>query len=743
MTDDAILREFLVEAKENLDALDQNLVALERNPSDQSTVDNIFRSLHSIKGAAGFFDFAKLESIAHAGENLLNLVREGVIGIDTHKTSLLLTVLDAMRDILASLERGAGEGTATYADLIQDLNDAIDNPTTAAAPAPESPAPPPAQTSPAPPAPPAATPPPAPDAAAPRDAPEDAAETIRVDVTILDELMDLVGELVLSRNQILQLTQHQMSGQLTQSSQQLNRITTELQERVMKTRMQPIKQVWSRFPRIVRDLSVGLGKRVRVEMEGKETELDRTLIEAIKDPLTHLVRNSVDHGIEPPDARIAAGKEPEGRFSLRAYHESGQVIIEVEDDGAGIDPERVKRKAVEKGLITSEAMATMTAKEALNLVFRPGFSTAERVTNISGRGVGMDVVRSNIEKIGGSIDVESRVGQGTRFRIKIPLTLAIIPALMVSARGGSFAIPQVNVVELIRVKAADVEKSIELVQGAITMRLRGRILPLVDFGALLAGRSPIAPSDRGAPDGTLGATSVNIAILQANKKKFGLLVDGIEESQEIVVKPLGRQLQDIPMYAGATILGDGTVALILDTLGLAQESGLLVDEQAADQDDHDATRANQGEMQTVLLVQDEADGRLAIPLSTIARLEKFPLSRIEVVGGREVVQYGDDILRLVRLHDVLPMTAPRHAAAAEDGGSDHVYVVVFADGDTPLGLVTDRILDVAETPVSKLKPPTRRGVRGTSVIRDRVTEFLDVDAMKRAGREIVQEASHA
>ena len=392
--------------------------------------------------------------------------------------------------------------------------------------------------------------------------------TIRVDVDLLDSLMRLVGELVLTRNQVVQHAGGLGDQALTRASQRLNLIASELQEGVMKTRMQPIDHVWSKLTRVVRDLGVGCGKQVRLEMQGRDTELDKTILEAVKDPLTHLVRNSVDHGIESPEARVAAGKSPEGTLLLRAYHEGGQVNIEITDDGGGINPKKIAAKALERGLVTADELARMSEREMTSMIFLPGFSTAAVVTNVSGRGVGMDVVKTNIEKIGGTVDVQSAVGAGTTFRIKIPLTLAIIPALTVRCDGDRYAIPQVSLVELVRLEGEDGSKGIEQISGAPVLRLRGSLLPLVHLDTELG-------VGQGAADGRPAEGATFIVVLQAEDRQFGLVVDEVLDTEEIVVKPLGQQLKGISVYAGATILGDGRVALILDALALAQQAHVV------------------------------------------------------------------------------------------------------------------------------------------------------------------------
>lgn len=480
-------------------------------------------------------------------------------------------------------------------------------------------------------------------------APSVSESTIRVDVGLLDELMNLVGELVLARNQVLQFTSKQDDRTFIGTSQRLDLITTELQEGIMQTRMQPIGNVWNKFPRVVRDLATAHGKKVRIEMEGKETELDKTIIEAIKDPLTHLVRNAVDHGIEMPKERIARGKPEEGLLILRAFHEGGQVNIEIFEDGAGIDPEKVKQKALEKGLIAREQAARMGDREAVNLIFMPGLSMAERVTKISGRGVGMDVVKTNIEKIGGTVDIQSRLGEGTTLKIRIPLTLAIIPALIVNSGGDRYAIPQVSLLELVRLEGEQARSGIEMIHGAPVYRLRGSLLPLVHLNRELEIEEKVEEAVVGAASNGQGAV-INIVVLQADERQFGLIVDGIHDTEEIVVKPLGKQIKGLSAFAGATIMGDGRVALILDALGLAQRASVVSEVRDRTLVDQDArTQEDQAERQAMLVFGMGDGHRLAMPLCMVARLEKFPRSAVERAGNQEAVQYRNQIMPLIRL----------------------------------------------------------------------------------------------
>lgn len=698
---DEVVREFLVESYEGLDRLDRDLVALEQHPRDHDLLAGVFRCIHTIKGTCGFLGFSRLEAVSHVGENLLSLLRDGKLLLTPEITSALLQLVDAIRRILAGIETTGQEPDAEYTALI-DLLTRLQSPseTPVAAPASAEPA--------------AAVE----GAEARGSAVSDT--NIRVDVGLLDKLMNLVGELVLARNQILQYTATHEDSAFTATSQRLNLITSELQEGVMKTRMQPIGNIWGKLPRVVRDVATACGKQVAIEMEGKETELDKTIIEAIKDPLTHIVRNSVDHGLELPAVRLAAGKPAEGRLVLRAFHEGGQVNLEICDDGAGINVERVRRKAVERGLITLDQAARMTEREVHHLIFLPGFSTAETVSNISGRGVGMDVVRTNIEKIGGAVDIHSVAGQGTTLKIRIPLTLAIIPALTITSGGERYAIPQVNLLELVRLEGDDARKGIEMIHGAPVYRLRGRLLPLADLNHELE-----LGEGRMGPDGAL-----NIVVLQADGRAFGLTVDEINDTEEIVVKPLGRQLKGIPVFAGATIMGDGRVALIVDVLGLAQRARIVAETRERAQIETNPGRlgdAHDDEKQTLLVLGLGEDCRLAIPLSAVARLEELRRESVESAGGHEVVQYRGAILPLLWLSRLL-------GAPPQPDSGGPLQVVVYADRGQRVGLVVDCVLDIVEETIT-LEPPIESGdLLGSAVIQGRVTDLLDVRSLIRRAR---------
>ena len=558
--------------------------------------------------------------------------------------------------------------------------------------------------------------------------PETAVETIRVGVTLLDRLMNLVGELVLARNQLLQFSNSTQDPSFQAVSQRMNLIATELQEEVMKTRMQPIGNIWSKFPRTVRDLALSCGKEVRLEMEGQDTELDRTIIEAIKDPLTHLVRNSMDHGIEEPETRKRTGKDPTGILRLRAFHEGGQVNIEISDDGAGLNVDRIRQKAIERGLVSSQQATAMPDRDVFNLIFLPGFSTADKVTNVSGRGVGMDVVKTNVEKIGGTVDILSTPGRGTSVRVRIPLTLAIIPALIVTCGGERFAIPQVSLSELVRLDHHNGSTGIELVHGVPVYRLRGRLLPLVYLDRELAIPSETNPGP--ANPGTGRPAAINIVVLQAQNRQFGLIVDGITDTEEIVVKPLGRQLKGISAYSGATIMGDGRVALILDVTGLAQRAKVIADAHAPAPNEglREAGLEGVRDEHALLLAENGLERRVAIPLSMVARLEEFPRTVIERAGTHEVMQYRGQIIPLVRLSEIIP--SPNDPEMLANASS--IQVVIYSEGRHTVGLIVDRILDIVEesAPVEPLAP--RTGVIGSFVTQHYVTDLLDVPAIVRA-----------
>lgn len=731
-----IVNEFLVESYENLDRLDKDLVELEQDPGNTETLSSIFRTIHTIKGTCGFIGLHKLEKVAHVGENLLGKLRDGELALNPPRTSALLAMVDAIRQMLGCIESNRNEGDVDYTSLVDTLGKMLTDegslevassaPALAAEPVEEE-----------------------------KDkkefvpaelkkdrrqsTPEEQADfvakngdkrattdrrketrgvadsSIRVDVDILDRLMNLVGELVLARNQILQYAPAKNDSSFIATSQHLNLVTTELQEGVMKTRMQPIGNIWGKFPRVVRDLSMAVGKKIRLEMEGKDTELDKTLIEAIKDPLTHIVRNSCDHGIETPEKRVASGKDEEGVLLLRAFHEGGQVNIEIIDDGGGIDPEKIKNIALSKNVITQEQADRMGDRELVNLVFAPGFSTAEKVTNVSGRGVGMDVVRTNIEKIGGSVDIQSVPGKGTTLRVKIPLTLAIIPALIITTAGERYAIPQVNLLELVRLDGEQAKASVELIQGAPVYRLRGNLLPLVSLNDELK----VAKEEE--------SDAINIVVLHADERQFGLVVEGISDTEEIVVKPLGKQLKGISAFSGATIMGDGKLALILDVMGLAQKARVIAEHQDKSLARSATAQGLGSDRETLLIFGVDEDDRIAIPLSEVARLEEFKRSDVERSGEQDVVQYRGEIMPLIYLKKILK----GEDSVAEGSEKELMQAVVYTKNERSVGLVVERIIDIVDETVTVKRGANRPGVLGTIVVQDRVTDLLDVENIVR------------
>jgi two-component system chemotaxis sensor kinase CheA len=757
---DDIVEEFLVESHENLDQLDTDLVALEQEPDSRERLSSIFRTIHTIKGTSGFLAFNRLEEVTHVGENMLSRLRDGELALTPERTNVLLQMVDTVRSLLTSIEASGGEGTVDVSAVVAAISAAMDASPAAAAPvaAKKAPAKAAAKKAPAKKAPAkaaakkapakttrkaaaAAVPVPRPAAeAAPVDADDVGRETpelkdlptppaehapatpdgeqrrgvadstIRVDVDLLDSLMLLVGELVLTRNQIVQYVGRSNDTDLVRAAQRLNLIASELQEGVMKTRMQPIDHIWSKLPRVVRDLGLQLKKSVRLEMEGRDTELDKTLLEAVKDPLTHLVRNSVDHGIETADVRTSTGKPAEGVLTLRAKHESGQVVVEVADDGAGIDPARIGAKAVERGLISQDVLNRMGPQDILQMIFLPGFSTAAAVTNVSGRGVGMDVVKTNIEAIGGTIEVESQPGEGTCMRLRIPLTLAIVPALTVECAGDRYAIPQISLQELVSLDAEKAATAVEEVGGAPVYRLRGELLPLVRLSEVLG-----LPSDR--DDG-----HVVIAVLRSEGRRFGLVVDRVINTEEIVVKAVGGQLKSIGLYSGATVLGDGTVALILDVQALARRAlrTETTDRQEAREAAAASAAATESERQRMLLAAIGEGRRVAIPLDTVTRLEQVRAEAVEKVGNREVVQYRGRILPMVRLD--------RHLGAYGHSEREVLEVIVYTDHGRSVAIVVEEILDIVDGEAAVRSDIDDMGLLGSAVLGDKVTELLDVRA---------------
>ncbi len=733
---DELTREFLIESQEGLDRMERCLTDLEERPDDAALIADVFRSVHTIKGTTGFLGFKRLEKLAHAGENLLGQLREGKLSANPPIITGLLQLLDGLRSILKTIESSGHEGDGSDTKIIANLEElqspvqertaqpvvrAHAGPVKLRVPRnpaalPETPlVPPPPQELPTasvphPPVPPSPSEAPEAETSRPRTSPSTSAaeSTLRVDVTLLNRMMNLVGELVLTRNQVLQATS--ADPKMTLLSRRLDMVTADLRESVMKARMQPVSNVFSKMPRMVRDLAQALDRRVRLQMEGQETELDKSLLEAIKDPLTHAVRNSLDHGIETPAVREAAGKDPEGTLRLRAMQEGSHVIIEVADDGAGIAVEKVREKAIERGLIAADRAAVLSERELLQLIFLPGFSTAAAVTNVSGRGVGMDVVRTNVEKIGGKVEIDSRAGKGTTLRLRIPLTLAIIPALIVRSVQQSFALPQGALSELVHVPAEEAATTIEWIEDAPLYRLRGKLLPLVFLDTLLM------PANAGGNERDRDSF---IAILDADGRRFGLVVDGLADPEEIVVKPLSSALKGIGLYSGATVLGSGDLALILDPGSIAMKAGITMsgEEEAAH-----ATEDETSEVTTAaeFLLVEVAGRRAAVPLGDVLRIEQIAVKRIEYVGLRPVINFDGQLLPVDDTAGVL--------AAAEDNPEMQIVVVVCRDGNRHVGIAVSHVLDVA-TGADLVEAGTSVRTGGVTLLKEYVTGVVNLGAI--------------
>jgi len=732
---DQILTEFLIEAREIFDQLDLDFVQLEQTPEDKKLVGNIFRAMHTLKGSSGFFAFHRLEKVAHAGESLLSKIRDGALVLNADMTDALLETSDRLREIVASIERSRVEPSGDDSSLITILKSLTDGDSPLAskpAPAARAPVEPSRQeeeyqkeqitrqelvsvtvalpnqtintgvaTN--------------PDDIDTKDGAKstEIVAPVKVSVELLDKLMNLVSEMVLARNRLLSFAINSGDTNFSNTVRTIDMVTLELQERMMKTRMQPISQVWTKFPRLVRDISQECGKQVELIQIGAETELDRTLLEGIRDPLVHIIRNSVDHGIETPAVRLAGGKKEKGVITLKSMHENGMVVIEITDDGAGIDVPLVAKKAIEKGLITQEKMSKLSEREIIDFIYLPGFSTKEKITNLSGRGVGMDVVRTNVQQIGGSVDI-STSSKGTKLRLRIPLTLAIMPAVFVRCRSQRFAIPQNNLFEMVRHEPQEGVTGLEDFYGLPVFRLRNKLIPL-----LFLNRELRLSDEKPRNDEIL-----NIVVVQAAGIRFGLVVDEVLFMQEVVVKPVGPLLKGTPTYSGATILGDGMVAMILDIGGIAIRSGLiskLLDKQFEEniQTDTDVVQNSQA-----MLLFDLLDlERIAIPLDYVDRLETFPVARIEQRGNQEVILYGDQIMKLIWLSDYV-----EGASHKDLYGDESISVVVHYHDDQPIGFIVKKIHDIVLVPSEIIMiPPRQRGIIGSSIVNEEVVSILNVE----------------
>ncbi len=725
---DDLLREFVIETNESLDVVDVELVRFEQDPNNAKILDNVFRLVHTIKGTCGFLGLPRLEALAHAAETLMGKFRDGVPATNDAVT-LILSTIDRIKQILDSLEREQREPEGADDDLISDLERMVERVAPSSAPAAprhtvgtlipqvlERPLRP-GEVSldelervfretavdipSAKPAKPAS----AEAVAKDEDLAKAGGQSIRVTVDTLEHLMTMVSELVLTRNQLLEIVRRHEDSEFKVPLQRLSNVTAELQEGVMKTRMQPIGNAWQKLPRIVRDLSNELGKQIDLEMQGAETELDRQVLDLIKDPLTHMVRNSADHGLETPEQRRAAGKPEHGRIRLSAYHEGGHIIIQIADDGRGLDTARIKAKALAQGLTSEAELEKMSEAQIHKFIFTPGFSTAAKVTSVSGRGVGMDVVRNNIDQIGGTIDVKSVAGAGLSFSIKIPLTLAIVAALIVEAGGDRFAIPQIAVVELVRARGGS-EHRVERIKDTAVLRLRDKLLPLTRLSQLLGTEIDAGDVESGF-----------IVVIQVGSQSFGIVVDSVFHTEEIVVKPMSSKLRHIALFSGNTILGDGSVIMIVDPNGIAQSFGSAVTSQLDTKDNVGTGHSVSDERtKTSLLVFRAGSSQAkAVPLALITRLEEVDAHKIELSNGRHMIQYRGQLMPLVSMNENVRVK-----------GEGAQPLLVFSDGARSMALVVDEIVDIVEDRLDIQVGSDNSGVLGSAIIKGQATEIIDV-----------------
>lgn len=756
---DDLLTEFLTETSENLAVLDVELVKFEQDSSNNAILSNIFRLVHTIKGTSGFLGLPRLEAVAHAGEDVLGKFRDGELEVTPDAVTLVLQTIDTIRDLLGGLEEAGSEPEGDDSGLIGKLRVMADGEVSAAAAEPEPEEAPAVEPAAAPSGPvlneqgfpvaaelleevmaaeasgvksssekemaaemaaersedsdaeaktklPAEVKKTAPSPASEGGAKESAIaqQTIRVNVDLLENLMTLVSELVLTRNALNQMVRGREDSEFNVPFQRLSHITSDLQEGVMKTRMQPIGNAWAKLPRIVRDLALEANKKIDLQMVGAETELDRQVLELIKDPLTHMVRNSADHGLETPAERTEAGKPETGVVLLQAFHEGGHIVIEIADDGRGLNMDRIKGKIIENGLATDEELENMQDQQIQQFIFNAGFSTAAKVTSVSGRGVGMDVVRTNIEKIGGTIELNSVVGKGSTFTIKIPLTLAIVSALIVECTNQRFAVPQISVLELVRASAHS-ENAIEMINNAPVLRLRNRLLPLVQLSSLLKldGATEHGPDDEAF-----------IIVSQVGNYTFGIIVDRVFDTEEIVVKPVAPILRDISLFSGNTILGDGSVIMILDPSGIASATGEISMGAAKAESSVVAETAANNERQAMLVFKSGGESLKAVPLALVARLEEIDLSTVEYSNAQRVVQYRGQLMPLIPYNEDYEWKSEGMQS-----------ILVFTDKDRSMGLVVEEIIDIVEDDVNVELRSSTDGLVGSAVINGKATDIID------------------
>lgn len=731
---DDLLTDFLTETYEALDSIDVELVELEQNPNNKDIIGSIFRLMHTIKGTCGFLGLGRLEKVAHSAENVMGRFRDGDLEIKEAYVTLIFDSIDRIKMLLKTLEQTGAESDGSDADIIAKLDavfegrdgDASAAPNTTPEAMPEAPtqevasdgatsgdedimnavagviaeengvAPTPV---------PAPKPVSTPEEETPsNDAPSVASQSLRVSVDVLENLMNMVSELVLTRNQLLQILRNDKDSVFSAPLQRLNHVVSDLQEGVMQTRMQPVGNAWAKLPRIIRDISNELGKKIKLDMVGQDTELDRQVLDMIKDPLTHMVRNSADHGIETPEARLAVGKPDTGTINLNAFHEGGHIIIEIADDGKGLPLQKIKEKAIANKVCTPGELLELSDKQIQQFIFHAGFSTAEKVTSVSGRGVGMDVVRTNIEKIGGTIDLDSVEGQGSKFTIKIPLTLAIVSALIVECAGERYAVPQLSVQELVMISAKS-DSKIEMINDSPVYRLRDKLLPLVHLNEIL-GLEKIE---------TEGGAHY-IIVTQVGSYIFGIVVDKVFDTEEIVVKPVSDILKSLTIYSGNTILGDGSVIMIIDPAGIARASGESVVAVANNKVEEDVSSGDgQFERTTLLLFNTGDKSPKAVPLSLVARLEEIDMSKAERSGDNLVIQYRNELMPLIPFNDTVKYAE-----------KELVPTIVFANEKRSIGLMVGEILDIVEDVIDVQISSKEEGLLGSAIIQGKATDVVDV-----------------
>jgi two-component system chemotaxis sensor kinase CheA len=720
---DEILTEFALEAREILDQLDSDFVLLEASPTDKKLIGNIFRGLHTLKGSSGFFSFKRLEKISHAGESLLGKIRDGQLSLDIHKSNVLLQMIDVLRIIIEGIEKNKTEPAGEDALLISAIgnlargNDQIINDN--------------------------ASEPlvvdvilPMPDAVVnPADVSDTELSTnlsnidnvntpsipdsqenntpVRINLDTLDKLMNLASEMVLARNRLLPFADNSADLQFTNTVHSIDLLTLELQERMMKMRMQSISHVWSKFPRLIRDAANQTNKKVTLIQNGADTEIDRSLLDGIRDPLMHIIRNSVDHSIEEPDVRIRKGKSETGQIVLNASHQNGMILIEVSDDGAGINLELIKRRAIERKLISPEIAAQLSKSELIDLIFQPGFSTKESVSNLSGRGVGMDVVKTNITNIGGTIDITSEPDMGTQIQLKIPLTLAIIPALFITCADQVFAIPENRIIELVKLSPTSQADEFQNFHGIPVFKLRNQLLPLIYLDKVLELKATTSTLE----------DDIYIVLLQSGSTYFGLAVASVDNIQDIVVKPLGGTLNDIPYFAGATIMGNGRVSLILDIDNIALHSGFSKQDLSTLNKEKQLDTNPPIAMMGILVFEIAGLERMAIPLDRLRHIDILDLDQTQMQGDKEVIYLNKELFYVIQLNQFVNGADTQHFSK-----SKHVPALTCVSNQRLYSLVVEHVVEIVQVPKQLIESATpQKGIEGYAIWNDQVINILDLD----------------